>query len=206
MVVELFTSQACSDCPPADALLRRLQALDPGILALDLHVAYFNGPSWTDQVSSKATTDRQYWYASLCGTGEVYPPQAVIDGKAVAVASDQASIVRDISAAQQAATRPLVDVAITPDGDGWRVTLTGQKPDGPATIALFRFDAIDQTAVHGGENRGVNLTEIYVVREIASLGEWDGQVSERRVSSGLGGHLAIIVQGKNGAILGAASK
>ena len=60
----------------------------------------------------------------------------MIDGKAVAVASDQASIVRDISAAQQAVTRPLVDVAITPDGDGWRVTLTGQKPGRPATIAL----------------------------------------------------------------------
>ena len=205
VVVELFTSQACSDCPPADALLQQLQASDPRILALDLHVTYFNGPGWNDPFSSKATTDRQYWYASLHRSNEVYTPQAVIDGQAVAVGSHRDAIVSSIEAARRAAVQPEVAVAITSDGAGWRISLKGEAPKMPANVTLFRFDEIDRTAVRGGENAGANLTEIHVVRAILPLGEWNGQPLAWQLEAGGVAHIAVLVQQNDGAILGAGS-
>ncbi|MHB1304082.1 MAG: DUF1223 domain-containing protein [Acidiphilium sp.] len=206
VVVELFTSQACSDCPPADALLRRLQAGQPGILALDLHVTYFNNPAWTDPFSSKATTARQNWYASLRHTTEVYTPQAVVDGGAAVIGSDRGAVLGAIAKARSAAAHPAVAVTIMPEAGGWRVALNGGKPARPATIDAFRYDAIDRTAVRGGENAGAKLTEIHVVRSIAALGRWDGQATTRHVDADGIGHLAVLVQARDGTILGAASR
>lgn len=206
VVVELFTSQACSDCPPADALLRRLQASQPGILALDLHVSYFNGPAWTDPFSSKATTARQNWYASLRHTTEVYTPQAVIDGGAAVIGSDRGAVLGAIAKARSTAAHPAVAVTITPEAGGWRVGLNGGTPAQPATVDAFRYDAIDRTAVRGGENAGAKLTEIHVVRSIAILGPWTGRAMVRHVDADGIGHLAVLVQAGDGAIIGAASQ
>ena len=82
VVAELFTSQGCSDCPPADALLRHVNATEPGVLALDLHVTYWDSTAWMDPFSLRAATDLQKHYASLRGSTEVYTPEAVVDGKA----------------------------------------------------------------------------------------------------------------------------
>lgn len=215
VVVELFTSQACSDCPPAETLLRRLQASHPGILTLALHVTYFNGPGWRDPFSSHAATARQTWYAALLGHAQIFTPQAVIDGHASAVGSDRRAILRDIRSASAAAARPAVQVSITPNHGGWRVALTGQPATGQraasqraaglATIELFRFDAIDQTAVRGGENGGRRLVEIHVVRAIVSLGTWTGRPMTEQIAPGVGQHIAVLVQQTNGTILGAAS-
>lgn len=95
VVMELFTSQACSDGPPAEALLHRLQASHPGILTLALHVSYFNGPAWRDPFSSKTTTERQDWYASLRHTSEVFDrqvPRGIGQNIAVLVQQDNGTI------------------------------------------------------------------------------------------------------------------
>lgn len=204
VVVELFTTQACSDCPPAEALLRRLQAGHPNILALALHVTYFNGPGWTDRYSFKAATARQYWYEGLMRGDQVFTPQAVIDGRAGTVGSDRGAILHDIGAARPAAAEPQVQVSITPQDGGWRVALTGQPPARPAMIELFRFDRIDRTAVRGGENDGRHLTEIHVVRAITPLGAWTGHATIQHVLQGAGQDIAVLVQQHDGTILGAA--
>jgi hypothetical protein len=80
VMVEMFTSQACSSCPPADSLLRRLAAAHPGLLALDLHVTYWNGAAYRDPYALVAATARQNWYAGLAGASEVYTPEAVLFG------------------------------------------------------------------------------------------------------------------------------
>src|ERR1700757_606170 len=92
VVVELFTSQGCSDCPPADALLRHVKAMHPGVLPLDLHVTYWDNAAWTDPFSLQAATDLQSHYASLRGTMEVYTPEAVVDGRLQFVGSDKATM------------------------------------------------------------------------------------------------------------------
>lgn len=205
VVVELFTSQACSDCPPADALLRRLQQDDPGILALDLHVTYFNGPGWTDPFSFKAITERQEWYASAHHAGEVYTPQAVIDGRTVAVGSQREAIVAAIERARRTAAAPEVAVSISPEQGGWHVSVQGRAASGPATVRVLSFDEIDRTAVRGGENGGAELTEIHVVRSVGSLGAWTGAPMDAHVPSGPGAHIAVLVQQSDGTMLGAGS-
>lgn len=204
VVVELFTSQACSDCPPADALLRQLQEANSGILALDLHVTYFNGTGWTDPFSFKAVTERQDWYASIRQSTEIYTPQAVIDGKIATVGSRRDAILAAIGIAKQDAAKPRVQVSISPDQHGWRISVQGDAPSAAASVLVFSFDDIDKTSVRGGENSGVELTEIHVVRSIATVANWTGGPMEREVESGPGAHIAVLVQQSDGTILGAA--
>src|SRR5438876_198466 len=99
IVVELFTSQGCSSCPPADALLAEL-ADRPGILALSFHVDYWDRLGWKDPFSSPAATRRQQRYADLLGLATVYTPQIVVDGKWQAVGSDRAEVERALGSAR----------------------------------------------------------------------------------------------------------
>ena len=204
VVVELFTSQACSDCPPADALLRRVQEADPAVLALDLHVTYFNGTGWTDPFSFIAVTDRQYWYASVHHTTDIYTPQAVIDGRMVTVGSRRNAILSAIDIAKQEAAKPQALIDITPEKSGWRISVHGEAPKAAASVVVFSFDDVDRTPVRGGENSGVELTEIHVVRSIALLGGWNGGSFDRQVQAGTGAYIAVLVQQADGTILGAA--
>ena len=102
VVVELFTSQGCSDCPPADALLRHVKATDLGVLALDLHVTYWDNAVWTDPFSIQAATDLQNHYASLRGGTEVYTPEAVVDGKSQFVGSNKGTMTAAVAQARAA--------------------------------------------------------------------------------------------------------
>src|SRR5579863_6180669 len=90
VVVELFTSQGCSSCPPADALLAELAKQD-GVIALGFHISYWNGLGWKDPLSSEASTDRQKAYAGRFNGGQVYTPQIVVDGTAEMIGSDRAA-------------------------------------------------------------------------------------------------------------------
>jgi hypothetical protein len=203
VVVELFTSQGCSDCPPADELLRDVQAKDPAVLALDLHVTYWNTSKWTDPFSLRAATELQSHYATLGGGTEVYTPEAVVDGRAQFVGSNKATMAAAIARARAAIARDgATQVSVSMSNE--RVSVHIGSGNGVATVWMFGFDPKRTTKVQGGENGGATLTEVNVVRSITRLGSWNGQPWERSMRAPAGTKFAALVQRSDGAILGAA--
>ena len=198
VVVELFTSEACSDCPPAERFLRQLQASDPAVLPLSFHVTYWNGPTWTDRYSLQASTDRQDWYAGLQNS-EMFTPETVVDGTKALVGSDRAGITAAIAAAGGAASVP---VAVR---DGARVAVAVGAGAGPATVWLIGYDPLHITAIGGGENGGATVAEANVVRSISRLGTWRGAAATFGAARPAGAKLAVLVQRDDGGIEGAAS-
>jgi hypothetical protein len=203
VVVELFTSQGCSDCPPADALLRHIKSTDPDVLALDLHVTYWDNAAWTDPFSLQAATELQEHYASLGGDTEVYTPEAVVDGKAQFVGSDKATMATAISRARAAIARSDT-TPVSVEAVNGRVSVHIGVGNGAGMVWLFGFDPERTTSVGGGENGGVTLTDVNVVRSITRLGTWDGQSLEREIRVPAGSRFAVLVQRSDGTILGAA--
>ena len=165
-VLELFTSEGCSSCPPADALLGRL-AGQPGIIALAWHVDYWNGLGWHDPYSSALATQRQSSYAKRLHD-EVYTPALVVNGSRMVVGSDAGAI----RAAIGVAGAPAVPVSLsrTEDGVAAETGPAGQS----VTAVLATYDPQRTTSVRAGENGGRQLVEYRVVREATSLGTWDG--------------------------------
>src|SRR5271167_1683708 len=120
IVVELFTSEGCSSCPPADALLAEL-AGRPDVLALSFHVDYWDRLGWKDPFSSPDATRRQHGYADLLGLATVYTPQMVVDGRWQAVGSDRSEVERALGSARR--SRDGVPVALAVDHGRARITL-----------------------------------------------------------------------------------
>jgi hypothetical protein len=202
VVVEMFTSQACSDCPPADALLSQVQAQDPDVLALDLHVTYWDGAAWTDPYSLRGATDLQNYYASLRGSTEVYTPEAVVDGEAQFVGSNRHAMKAAIEQARaKIRTGSTVPMSVEENGD--RVSVHVGPGAGAASVWLFGFDPSHTTHVLGGENGGATLREVNVVRSITKLGSWNGEAMARDIPAPAGMKFAVVVQRPDGAILGA---
>ena len=137
IVVELFTSEGCSSCPPADALLAEL-ASRPDVLALSFHVDYWDRLGWKDPYSSREATARQNRYATLLDLATVYTPQIVVDGKWQAVGSDRA----DVEHALDLARRSLKEIPVTLAlGHGQAQITLGPGGDGvSASVLLIGFD------------------------------------------------------------------
>jgi hypothetical protein len=175
VLVELFTSEGCSSCPPADAVLARLERTQPvagaNVVPLGLHVDYWDRLGWTDPFSGAAWSDRQRGYASL-GSGS-YTPQAVIDGRAETVGSHGAAVERAIA---DAAQRPHASVAIdvVPKDGGFVIKLAigalppGANNDAEAIVALTQSSA--RVAVPKGENAGSTLDHTAIARELRAIG------------------------------------
>ena len=203
VVVELFTSQGCSDCPPADALLRHVKATDPDVLALDLHVTYWNNAAWKDPFSLQAVTDLQNYYATLRNSTEVYTPEAVVDGTAQFVGSDRSRMADAIMTAKAAiAKNPEIPVTVAAS-DG-HVSVDVGPGMGAGAVWLFGFDPERTTRVRGGENGGATLTEVNVVRSITKIGSWNGQPLQNQISVPAGTKFVALIQRPDGTILGAA--
>jgi hypothetical protein len=201
VVVEMFTSLACSSCPPADAVLGEL-AKNPDILPLSFNVTYWNSPAWSDPYALQGATTRQAWYAGLSGSQDVYTPEAVVDGGAQLVGSDRGKVTAAIG---EASATPAGDVPITITG-GSMVTIKVGAENGGADLWMFGYDSSHSTKIGGGENGGATLTETNVVRSAANLGTWAGQEMSMTISRPAGEHVAVVLQTKTGAILGAASE
>jgi hypothetical protein len=165
-VLELFTSEGCSFCPPAEALLGRL-AQQPGIIGLAWHVDYWNGLGWRDPYSSVLATQRQSTYAKRLGD-EVYTPALVVNGTRMVVGSDD----RAIHAAIGAAGEPAVPVSLRRTEVGV-VAETGAAGRSVSAL-LVTYDPERTTPVGGGENSGRRLEEYRIVREATPVGAWDG--------------------------------
>ncbi|MDE8349033.1 MAG: DUF1223 domain-containing protein [Acidocella sp.] len=201
VVVELFTSEACSSCPPAEALLSQLKKSDPDILPLSFHVTYWNGPAWRDAFSLSGATTRQSWYAQLHHSDEVYTPEAVVDGTAQMVGSHRDEVITAIATAKAAA--PEVPLSIT---GGTMITIHIPQGSGAGSkIWLFGFDPDHTTKIGGGENGGATLHEVNVVRSITSLGTWSGAMMDYTIPHPAGAQVAVVLQADNGQILGAAA-
>jgi hypothetical protein len=200
VLVELFTSQSCSSCPPANALLRKLKAQDSNILPLSFDVTYWNNLGWDDTDSLPGATDRQDWYASLRHSTEVYTPEAVVDGHAQFVGSDVARMHAAIATAMASRAG---DVPIGISGQGELAISIGGGA-GVGNVLLLGYDDMHSTGVKSGENGGATITEVNVVRAMAPLGSWNGAALTFHAARPAGQHLAVILQAANGTILGLA--
>jgi hypothetical protein len=208
VVVELFTSQGCSSCPPADAILGKL-AKRHDVLPLAFHVDYWDYIGWKDPYASKEATDRQYGYGHALGLNMVYTPQMVIDGAQDVVGSDEGAVLRGIAMGM---IRKKLKLAILRDAEGgYKVAIpAGDALATPATVYVALFDKAHRTDVKRGENADNSLTEFNIVREWRKIGEWKGQAEEIALKltpeSDEYDACAIIVQdGTNGPVRGAAS-
>jgi hypothetical protein len=203
-VVELFTSEGCSSCPPADALLAEL-ASRPEVLALSWHVDYWDRLGWKDPYSSAVATARQRDYARLRGTGEVYTPQIVVDGRWQAVGSDRAAVEEAIGAARHMSAA--LPVTLTLDHDN-RARVTIGVSGGAVTgrVVLVAYDRRHVDAVSGGENDGRTLAHVDVVRGVAEIGRFDGSPTNITAPVAWSAdRLTVLVEGEDGHILGAAA-
>jgi len=172
-VVELFTSQGCSSCPPADKLLAEL-AGDPSLVAMSVPIDYWDYLGWKDTLADPRNTARQKGYAHVRGDGQVYTPQAVINGSIHALGSDRAAIEHAIEKARGSGPGSLLPVRLAV-GDG-RITLDlPQAPDGPAEAWLCGLSKAATIVIGRGENKGRTITYHNAVRRWVKLGDWSGR-------------------------------
>jgi hypothetical protein len=203
IVVELFTSQGCSSCPPADALLAELASRSE-VLALSFHVDYWDRLGWKDPFSSPAATERQEHYAELLRLATVYTPQMVVDGKWQAVGSDRAEVEDALVSARR--MHAVVPVALAVDHGLAQIKIgaSGDQLSG-AGIVLIGFDRRHTTTVARGENSGRTLAHVDVVRGVEKVAPFDGRASAIEVPIRWQcDRVAAIVQARSGEILGVA--
>ena len=197
VVVELFTSQGCSSCPPADAFLAELARRD-GVLALGFHISYWDRLGWRDPLSSPSSTDRQKVYARRLSGGQVYTPQIVVDGTDEMVGSDRASVLAALSAAHPQALAPVTFAAD-------RRSVAVGAGAGKGEIVLVRFLRHRTTEVVAGENSGRIANDFNGVESLTKLGEWVGEKLDFPIEPPAPGEgLAVLVQAPDGHMLGAA--
>ncbi len=174
-VIELFTSQGCSSCPPADALLAKL-AQEPGVVTLSLPVDYWDYIGWKDTFASPANTARQKAYAAARGDNHVYTPQAVINGLMHAVGSDR----MEISTARQLShgDRGALAVPMSVAGENGRLVVRAAGAvEGSAkwgALWLFHVTKKREVAIGRGENSGKTIAYTNIVRSMKKIGDWAG--------------------------------
>jgi hypothetical protein len=171
VVVELFTSEGCSDCPPADDLLARLRQQPPAdgveVITLGLHVDYWNHQGWTDRFSSAAYSERQRRYAETFRLADPYTPQMIVDGKWQFVGNNPPAAAQAI---REAARRPEAAVIQIAGGDNqFDITVKApQQTFGEVMLAITEDNLTSK--VTAGENNKRELRHAAVVRELRSLG------------------------------------
>ena len=176
VLVELFTSQGCSSCPPADALAGELSARDD-VVVLSFHVNYWDYIGWKDPFATDDTTQRQYDYAESMHQRNVYTPQMVIGGQKHVVGSDVANVLRTVEQVGKGSSRA-PHIAIARVGERFRVSLGSAHYEGTADVLLVRYDSRHDTPVSRGENRGRTMTNYNVVRDFRKIGTWNGEESQ----------------------------
>ncbi|WP_430395863.1 DUF1223 domain-containing protein [Ferrovibrio sp.] len=208
VVIEMFTSQGCASCPPADLMMQDW-ANDRQVIALSLHVDYWDYLGWRDTFAKRGHTDRQQAYAKYSGSRQVYTPQAVVNGQYIAVGSNREAVeaaVRSAMKDRQLALKAERDA----DGKPLRLAIPGRKEwEGEATIWLCLFDKRHDVTVQRGENSGKSLSYVNVARAWIDLGRWTGEAATLDLTPKLVSYdwdnrgAVVMVQAKKGQILGA---
>ena len=175
-VVELYTSQGCSSCPPADALLGVLSQM-PNVLALAFHVDYWDSIGWRDHFALPMARERQRRYVETLGLSSAFTPQVVVDGRSSFVGSDKPRILA-------AMAEPLITIPILIDvARGELIVTVPERPDQERyDVNLIAYLPEAATNVGRGENSGRTLREFNIVRQFRTLGAWNGQQSEFRAA------------------------
>jgi hypothetical protein len=198
VVVELFTSQSCSSCPPADALLGEL-ARRRDVVALGFHISYWDGPGWKDPFSSQSSTDRQRAYARLFRLAQVYTPQMIVDGAREMVGSNRDQV---LAALRDARPETIAPVTFAAD----RRSVAIGAGDGRGNVLLVRFAEKRTTRVAGGENARRTLQDANGVEMLTAFGSWNGSALSFAIEPPADGEgLAVLVQAPDGRMLGAAT-
>ncbi|WP_275785777.1 DUF1223 domain-containing protein [Pararhizobium gei] len=209
-VVELFTSQGCSSCPPADAALKKL--IDDGkVVALSYHVDYWNYLGWADTLATKDNTARQYAYARMLGRSGVYTPQAILNGRSHINGADLDGINRKLTEMSTNGKGLAVPVQASVKND--EIEIKVGAGSGKANLLVIYFNREQMVDVKTGENSGKTISYWHAVRDIQTVGMWDGKPARfvlpaSVLQEGENGGCAVLLQKmKNnetpGAILGA---
>jgi hypothetical protein len=182
VLVELFTSEGCSSCPPADALLERLdrsqQVSGTDLIVLSEHVDYWNGIGWKDPYSSHEYSERQSAYAAQFGLRSIYTPQMVVDGHFEFVGSDERRAREAIQNAMKVMKTPVsISSSLSDEKTPVLHIETGPLPASSNTESAGIFLAIaddsDESHVNGGENAGRTLKHVAVLRNLVRIGAVD---------------------------------
>jgi hypothetical protein len=195
-VVELFTSQGCSFCPPADLLLGAI-ARKPDVVAVSFPVDYWDYIGWKDTLAFPGAAARQRGYAAAHGEGHIYTPQAVVDGLITAVGSDRSEIEEAIRVAKGrdgALTLPM-RLSI---GGGRLMIEVAAGGGGPAGVFVLRVTRARTVRIGRGENAGRSVTYTNVVRAIDKLGEWTGATATFDIPESRGddeGYVVLVQRG-----------
>jgi hypothetical protein len=175
-VVELFTSQGCSSCPPADKLLGEL-AKDPSVIALSMPIDYWDYLGWKDTLADARFSARQKAYSRVRGDREVYTPQVVVNGSAHVIGSDRAGIESAINHTRKADGVMSVPVTMTQAGKQINVSVAASGK-GPAAmhgeVWICSISKAVSISIGRGENSGREITYHNVVRNLLKVGDWDG--------------------------------
>ncbi len=177
-VVELFTSQSCANCPPADALLGEL-AREGDLVTLSYPVDYWDYLGWKDTAAKPEFTQRQKGYANRRGDHDVYTPQVVVNGRTRVVGSDRAAIRREIETGEHVRHDLVVDVTVESGPDVFRVRLPDAAAgvSAHATVWLVRYETARTVSIGKGENNGRTVTYSHLVRSLQPIGMWKGRAA-----------------------------
>ncbi len=185
IVVELYQSQGCSSCPPANAAVNAV-ADQPGIIALSFAVTYWDRLGWKDIFADRAYTQRQYDYAHAFGNPNVYTPQIVINGKTALTGIKRGELAKSIAASPPISGGPSISVD--------QGSLTIGKGYGAANIWLVQYDPqTHNIAIRSGENDGRRLPHKNIVRKLTKLGEWRGVSASFKLPSMLTDQLERVI-------------
>jgi hypothetical protein len=204
VVVELYTSQGCSSCPPADAILSELADRED-VIALALHVDYWDYIGWKDSLARPEHTARQKGYAKAQGKGMVYTPQFIVGGQDHVTGSEPMAVA-ELVQKHRAAPRP---IALTVRRDGEIILVEARAVgavDGPVVVQVARFIPMQRVAITRGENAGRTFDFRNAVDLWIKVGEWNGQGTYAATARVAGdAPVAVIIQREGyGPVLAAA--
>lgn len=211
-VIELFTSQGCNSCPPADELFSELAAKDD-LVALAYHVTYWDYLGWQDKLASTDNTDRQYAYMRAFGSPSVYTPQAVINGRTHVSGAKREDVTGTLNNLAKTGQGMTVDMKVTSNSDTFTIDVgAGKGPSSAAHVVIVHFQPPQVVDLKKGENKGRSVTYWNAVTDLHTAGMWHGEAQRYELPKSeveKKGGCAVLLQavgkdGLPGPILGAA--
>lgn len=197
VVVELYTSQGCSSCPPADKILHELAGRDD-VIALALHVDYWDYIGWKDPFGNPAHATRQRAYAAAGQRRTIYTPEMIVNGQTDIVGAKPMKLSEAI--AKHARMAPKVKVSLSRTGNDLQIS--GEKlmaVSGLMTVHMLRYTPIQTTKIKRGENRGKTFKYANVVEGWTVLGDWDGKTPLNMTAQISGDKPAVVIVQAQGA-------